>query len=128
MRLPMRAENRERRGGSNLIGGSCFRWWSLGVFAMVFSFSLKLKLQVQDMDLVTANGWRRYVLKWQFLQHGKLVDKENRPKEGLVTTGVTSGASTQDKKRCYEAGNLWMDWSITSCHCAQLQQKNRGSS
>ncbi|RZC82966.1 hypothetical protein C5167_045756 [Papaver somniferum] len=63
----MRAENRERRGGSNLIGGSCFRWWSLGVFAMVFSFSLKLKLQVQEMDLVTANGWRRYVLKWQFL-------------------------------------------------------------
>ncbi|RZC70545.1 hypothetical protein C5167_033697 [Papaver somniferum] len=51
-------------------------------------------------------------------QHGKLVDKENRPKEGLVTIGVTSGASTQDKKRCYEAGNLWMDWSITSCHGA----------
>ncbi|RZC59175.1 hypothetical protein C5167_006483 [Papaver somniferum] len=60
-------------------------------------------------------------------KHGNLVDKENRPTEGPVTINVTSGASTQDKKRCYEAGNLWMDWSITSCHCAQLQQKNWGT-
>ncbi|RZC85214.1 hypothetical protein C5167_028449 [Papaver somniferum] len=72
-------------------------------YSLIISFSLKVR--------------------WQ---HGKLADKENRPTEGLVTIGVTSGASTQDKKRCHEAGNLWMDWLITSCHYASCKKRIEG--